>query len=146
MASVYISLCPPAHILRSTFWPLTLTCPWMTICLACLALLANKDLQMAMSSRLSRGAYVICIYGTGTLFCVDMLPFTLSFVGAVSFPEPRPAACSEPSCSAKYLAFIGITEFSRVVNILAHCPSRTCSPWYARVAAFADHFCWKYVW
>merc|ERR1711977_608244 len=98
------------------FFPLTLTLPCVTNCLACFALLANNALKMAISNRFSIGAYVMCMYG------IFFLP-NRSLVGSTgcSSPDPLPAASSDPSFSAKYLGSMGTTALSFGVNILCHC-------------------------
>ena len=62
-----------------------------------------------------------------------------------SAPIPRPAACSEPSCRARYLWSMATTAGRFRLNMCFHFFSRMCSPWYALVDALAVHFCWKYV-
>lgn len=46
-----------------TTWPLTLTAPWMTNCLAWRVLLANSALKIATSILRSSGAYAMLMYG-----------------------------------------------------------------------------------
>ena len=127
------------HLSRTsthTFWPLTFTAPCTTNCRACRALLANKALNIAVSSLLSSGANVICMYGIAA-----------GLAGGLSFssPDPRPADSIDPLFLARYSGFMGTTDRSFRENIRSHWPSLTCSPWYERSTDLALHFCWKKV-
>lgn len=126
-----------------------MTAPWTTNCLACRVLLANKARKIAVSSLLSNGANVICVNGVS---CSEGLPFcsrspsrSLSISQVLCNPEPRPAETFDPSSWANRLASMGTTLRMRRENMRSHCVSGTCSPWYARAADLAVHFCWKKV-
>jgi len=119
-----VSICsfPPLFEARidHTFFPLTFTSPCTTNCFACLTLLANNALNIAESNLLSKGKYVICMYGV----MGGIRGFSF-----VSSPAPLPLACSAPSYLAKYLWSIGTTAGRFLLNMLFHCFSRICSPW-----------------
>ena len=130
---------------KQTFFPFTVTAPWTTNCRACRALLANNALKIAVSSLLSNGANAICINGVSCSAAGFFPSARFCKNCGLCSPEPRPADTFEPSSSANRVASMGTTLRIRRENIRSHCDSRTCSPWYARAADLAVHFCWKNV-